>query len=196
MGVFTKLFQTVIRWSEHRRAPYYLAGVSFAESSMFPVPPDVMLVSMALAKPKQSWNYALIATISSVLGGMFGYLLGYLFIGAIQPYLAYWGYADTYEMVQQWFNDWGVWVVFIAGFSPVPYKLFTLGAGAVHLAFLPFVLASIIGRGMRFYLVAGAMYWGGERIQRVLNRYIEILGWILVAVLVLLYCCYWIYRHY
>lgn len=196
MGIFTAIYQKVLAWSEHRFAPYYLAGVSFAESSMFPVPPDVMLISMALAKPHRSWRFAFVATISSVLGGMLGYWLGYVFMSAIHPYIVSWGYGGTYEMVERWFTDWGVWVVFIAGFSPVPYKLFTLGAGAMHAAFLPFVLASIIGRGLRFYLVAAAMFWGGARIQKALDRYIEIIGWVVVAVLVLLYGIYWIHSHF
>lgn len=195
MRIFSKLYRLVLRWAEHRHAPYYLAGVSFAESSMFPVPPDVMLVSMALAKPDRSWSYALVATVSSVFGGMLGYVIGALFMQIILPKLQLLGYGPAYEMVQHWFAQWGFWVVFVAGFSPVPYKLFTLGAGAMHLSFIPFVIASIIGRGARFYLVAAAMYVGGEKIQRVLHRYVDLVGWLLVLLCVFAYIVYWFYRH-
>ena len=190
MGIFSKMYSKVLQWSEHKHAPYYLGGISFIESSVFPIPPDVMLISMGLVKPQQAWRYALIATIFSVLGGMFGYLIGEYFLQLIFPYIQYLGYASAYAVVAEWFKHWGILAVFLAGFTPIPYKLFTIGAGAMHMLFWPFVVASIVGRGMRFFLVSAAMFSGGARIQKILHRYIDIIGWILVAILIVIFCGY------
>ncbi len=175
--LFSKLYQKVISWSHHHHAPYYLAGVAFVESSFFPVPPDIMLISMGLAKPKRVWFYALLATIFSVLGGVLGYFIGAFFLKIILPYFIYLGYEKTYFDVQHWFITKGVWIVFIAGLTPIPYKIFTIAAGATHMLMIPFVLASIAGRGCRFVLVSTVMYFGGEKIDKTLARHIDMLGW-------------------
>lgn len=187
MRIFSKLYNRVIEWSRHRHAPYYLAAVSFAESSMFPVPPDVMLVSMSLVKPKNSWCYATLATIASVLGGILGYVIGVFLFPFVFAYFEWLGYAEAYHTVQHWFHVWGILVVFVAGFSPIPYKLFTIGAGAMQLALFPFIVASLIGRGLRFFLVAGAMYWRGERLHHLMHKYIDAIGWFVVGSGILLY---------
>lgn len=185
MKVFSRLFKMVMRWVEHRHAPWYLAGLSFAESSFFPVPPDVMLVPMALAKTTRAWRYALIATLASVVGGMVGYAIGMFAFDMVAPLLHSAGYWDRYELTRVWFETWGVWVVLLAGFSPIPYKVFTITSGVVGMSFLPFILASLVGRGLRFFLVAGLMVWGGEKMEQALHRYIDRIGWVLVlAVLV------------
>jgi membrane protein YqaA with SNARE-associated domain len=181
MHIFSYLYDKIIGWSRHRHAPYYLAGLSFAESSFFPVPPDVMLASMTLAKPDKAWYYALLTTISSVLGGLVGYIIGALFFELAAGYISYLGYETAYQTVQQWFVTWGFWIVFLAGFSPIPYKLFTIAAGAMHMALLPFVVASLIARGARFFLVAGLLYLGGERFENQLRRYVNCIGWLMVA---------------
>lgn len=188
MKFFSYLYQKMLGWSGHRHAPYYLAGVSFAESSFFPIPPDVMLISMGLAAPKRSWRYALIATMFSVMGGMFGYLIGLYFIEVIRPYIIASSYAGSYYHVQQWFDEGGVWMVILAGFTPLPYKLFTVTAGALHMAFLPFVVGSIIGRGARFFLVSGILYFAGEHIETRLRRYIDIIGWSMLVVAAVVVC--------
>jgi len=185
MKLFSKLYRKVIAWSEHRHAPYYLAGVSFAESSMFPIPPDIMLISMALAKPERSWRFAWVATISSVVGGMFGYLIGAFFMHLIYPFIVKFGYLHGFNTVQHWFELWGFWIIIVAGFSPIPYKLFTIGAGAIHMAFLPFVFASLVGRSMRFFAVAAAMYFGGAKLNQFIQRYVDVVGWLMVLVLLL-----------
>jgi membrane protein YqaA with SNARE-associated domain len=181
MHIFSYLYDKVIGWSRHRHAPYYLAGLSFAESSFFPVPPDVMLASMTLAKPDKAWRYALLTTVSSVLGGLAGYMIGALFFELAAGYISYLGYETAYETVHRWFVTWGFWIVFLAGFSPVPYKLFTIAAGAMHMALLPFVVASFIARGARFFLVAGLLYLGGERFENQLRRYVNWIGWLVVV---------------
>jgi membrane protein YqaA with SNARE-associated domain len=119
--------------------------------------------------------------VTSVLGGLFGYLIGMLAIDAVLPLLVEAGYGARYEQVIDWFATWGVWVVFIAGFSPIPYKLFTIAAGASAMPLLPFALASLVGRGARFFLVAGLMRWGGAPMERALRTYIDRLGWLVIA---------------
>lgn len=174
-----------MHWAVHRHAQWYLGGLSFAESSFFPIPPDVMLAPMALARPDRAWRYATITTVCSVLGGIAGYGLGYFAFELVEPWLLRAGYEQSYQKAVEWFDAWGVWAVFIAGFSPIPYKLFTIAAGVTTMDVLPFVLASLIGRGGRFYLVAGLMRWGGERMQQTLRHYVDILGWIVVLLVII-----------
>lgn len=184
MQIFSTLYNKAITWAGHRHAPYYLGGVSFAESSFFPIPPDVMLMPMVMAKPDR-WKYlAILTTIASVLGGIAGYLLGYMLFDALMPVIENMGYGHKFDMAKEWFEKWGVWIVFTAGFSPIPYKMFTISAGALSMAFLPFVIASAIGRGMRFFLVAGLLAWLGPKMEKTIVRYIEWLGWLFVILVI------------
>lgn len=184
MRIFGVLYDRVLAWAGHRKAPWYLGGLSFAESSFFPIPPDVMLAPMVLARPERAWFLALLTTVTSVAGGVIGYLIGYFAIEQTEPLLHRLGYWDTYVDARDWFERWGVWVVFIAGFSPIPYKVFTVSAGALSMALLPFVLASLIGRGARFFMVAALIRWGGPRFEPLLRRYIDLLGWLTVVLLI------------
>lgn len=177
-----------MRWVQHRHAPWYLGALSFAESSFFPVPPDVMLAPMSLARPERAWHYALLTTVASVLGGVAGYLIGlFLFDLFIGDWLQRFGYWDVYLRARAWFDIWGFWAIFLAGFSPIPYKVFTIAAGTISMALLPFVVASVIGRGARFFLVAGFMRWGGARMEALLRANIDRLGWLTVVVAVFAY---------
>lgn len=179
------MFDKVMQWAEHRYACYYLSALSIVESAFAPVPPpDVMLAPMSLAKPNRAWFYATLTTATSVLGGILGYLLGMFAFEIIEPLIHQANYTANFEKAQAWFQEWGVWVVFLAGFSPIPYKIFTITAGVASMAFLPFVLASIIGRGARFFLVAGLMLWGGEAMQQTLRKHIDRIGWVMVAIIV------------
>jgi len=180
MRLFSALYERVMRWSQHPHAVRYLATLSFAESSFFPIPPDVMLAPMALAKPAQAWRYAALTTLASVVGGAAGYLIGHFAFDLVEPLLRQAGYWDRYLLVREWFERWGFWAIFVAGFSPVPYKLFTISAGVIGMSFLPFMIASVIGRGARFFMVAGLMVWGGERMERTLRNYIDRIGWVVV----------------
>ncbi|MBL1432156.1 MAG: DedA family protein [Gammaproteobacteria bacterium] len=187
MKIFSKLYDMTLRWAAHPKAPWYLGGLSFAESSFFPIPPDVMLAPMVLAKRNKAWWFAAITTIASVLGGIAGYLIGWLAFDLIEPWVMQAGYGDKLALTKDWFEQWGVWVVFIAGFAPIPYKLFTISAGVLAMSFLPFVMASLIGRGARFFLVAGIIRAGGEKMEAVLRKYIDTMGWIVIVGAVAVY---------
>jgi membrane protein YqaA with SNARE-associated domain len=184
MRLFGPLYERVLEWSRHRHAERYLAALSFAESSFFPIPPDVMLAPMCLAERKRAWRYATVTTVASVLGGVAGYAIGYFLFELIEPWLQTTHYWESYLEARAWFDKWGVLAVFIAGFSPIPYKVFTIAAGAAVLTFPWFVVASFLGRGGRFYLVAGFIVAGGERMAALLPRYVERIGWAVIAVAV------------
>jgi len=189
MKIFSALYQRTMQWARLPNAPRYLGLLSFAESSFFPIPPDVMLAPMSLASPDRAWRFAFITTVTSVLGGLFGYMIGAIAFDIIASPLkasSYWAYYQTAVI---WFGDWGFWAIFVAGFSPIPYKVFTIAAGTLSMALLPFTLASVIGRGSRFFLVAGLMKWGGARMEARLHHYVDRIGWatvllVLIAVLV------------
>lgn len=187
LKIFSYLYGKTLHWSSHHHAHFYLAGVSFAESAFFPIPPDVMLISMGLAKPKRSWFYAFIATLFSVIGGLFGYLIGYFGMELIEPYILASSHAQAYQHILHWFEHGGVGITILAAFSPFPYKLFTITAGAMHMALLPFITGSLIGRGLRFFLVSGILYYTGARLEARLRRYIDVMGWTLLAVIVIVY---------
>jgi len=184
MKIFSPLYDLSLKWSRHPHAERYLAGVSFAESSFFPIPPDVLLAPMALARPERWWRLAAITTVTSVLGGLLGYLIGYVAIEAVTPVLHRVGYWQHFETAHDWFQRYGFWAIFAAGFTPIPYKVFTIAAGAAHMGLLPFTLGSLVGRGARFLLVAGLVRWGGAPIEHQIRRYIDRIGWAtLVALL-------------
>lgn len=188
MKIFSALYARTMIWARHRRAPWYLGGLSFAESSFFPIPPDVMLAPMSLANPSRAWLFALITTVASVAGGALGYFIGAFAFDFIEPVIRDGRYWDAYLQAQTWFERWGFWAILVAGFSPIPYKVFTIAAGAASMALLPFLIASLIGRGARFFLVAGLMALGGPRMEAMLHRYVDWLGWatvVLVAIAVI-----------
>ncbi len=188
MKIFSALYEWTLRWAKHKFAPRYLALLSFTESVIFPIPPDVLLAPMVLAKPHKAWEFASITTIASILGGILGYVLGYMmFEPWIQPIITELGYQHRFDRVIEWFKEWGVWVVFIAGFSPVPYKLFTVSAGMLQMAFIPFLIASAVGRGLRFFLVAGLIKWGGAPMEEKLRQWVDKIGWALVVIIAIVY---------
>ncbi|MFT6804917.1 MAG: membrane protein YqaA with SNARE-associated domain [Glaciecola sp.] len=188
MKLFETCYELCLKWAQHRHAEKYLAGLSCSESMFFPIPPDVMLAPMALSQPQKAWRFALVTTVASVVGGILGYLLGYFaFESFIQPVVVEMGYQDKLTQAALWFKEYGVWVVFLAGFSPIPYKVFTISAGFLHMALIPFIIASTIGRGMRFFLVAALMKYGGPMMEAKLKKYIEIIGWGTVVLAIALY---------
>ena len=190
MKIFSSLYVRAMRWARHPHAPWYLGGLSFAESSFFPIPPDVMLAPMSMAQPRRAVWFGTVATVASVLGGMFGYLIGMFAFDLIESWLQGGHYADAFVHAKAWFAEWGFYAIFAAGFSPIPYKIFTITAGVLSMAFVPFVLASFIGRGLRFYLVAMLMAWGGEAMEEKLHRWIDWLGWLTVVAVVIIVLYY------
>lgn len=185
MTLFGPLYDLVLRWSRHRHAERYLGAMSFAESSFFPIPVDVMLAPMCLANLDRWFRYALIATVFSVLGGLGGYAIGWSMFEAIEPWLRDSHYWPAYETASGWFDDYGVWIVFVAGFSPIPYKVFTIAAGVAALNLPGFFLGSLIGRAARFFLVAGLVRLGGERFETTLRSHIERVGWAVVVITII-----------
>lgn len=185
MRIFSLLYERALAWAAHRRAPAILAALATAESVVFPVPPDVMLIPMTLATPRRGWWYATLCTVASVFGGILGYLLGHFGFELVEPWIERAGHAPAFEQARALYERWGVWIVFVAGFSPIPYKIFTIASGMLGMAFLPFLIGSAAGRGGRFFLVAGLIVLGGERMERALRRHVETLGWLVVAAVVL-----------
>lgn len=183
MALFAPIYEAALRWSAHRRAPTLLGGLSFIEAIFFPIPPEVMLGPMCLAKPRSGFWYATISTVFSVLGALVGYAIGYLATDWVQSWVEHFGYTENFAQIQQMAADNGFWMLLVAGFVPVPFKIFTLASGVVGMPLLPFVLGALVGRGKRTYLVAGAIWLGGERMEKQLHKHVEKLGW---AVLILL----------
>ena len=172
-----QFYNYILHLASHSKASYYLFILSVTESSFFPIPPDVMLAPMCLAKPPKAWNFAFIATIGSVFGGVIGYFIGKFLFDSIEPLIEKIGYMMAYQNAVLWFNEWGFWAILIAGFSPIPYKVFTIAAGALNMAFIPFVIGSAIGRGARFYLLAFFVKLFGEKIDYMLKKYMDRIGW-------------------
>ncbi len=183
MGFFGFLYNKVISWAAQPSADRYLFALSFAESSFFPIPPDTMLIPMCLAQKKRVWYLSGITTLASVLGGVLGYLIGYYIFDLIELWLKQSEYWVSYESARGWFSDWGLWAVLLAGFLPIPYKIFTIAAGITNINFFGFILFSLIGRGLRFYMIALLIFFGGDNISLMLERYIERIGWSLLLIL-------------
>ena len=189
MKVFAPLYDKVMEWSKSPHAEKYLCGVSFVESSIFPVSTSLMLAPMVLARPERAWWLASITTITSVAGGVFGYLIGYFLFDQIgYPILEFYHLGEDFVKIQDWFGQYGLWLVLLAGLTPIPYKLFTIAAGVLSLALLPFILASLVGRASQFFLVSTLIWWGGGRIAPMIDKWIEWIGWsvlILTAAIIL-----------
>ncbi len=182
LNVFGPLYDRVIAWSRHRHAERYLALVSFAESSVFPIPTAFMLAPMVLARRGRAWWLASLATLASVAGGVLGYVIGYfLFEQVGQAIIGFFGQEATFLEVKRRFLSDGVWLVLLAGVTPLPYKLCTIASGLLGLALLPFVIASLVGRAGQFFLIAVVLWWGGPKIETHLRRWMEVIGWAVVG---------------
>ena len=179
------IYKWTMRLAEHRHAGSALFAVSFIESSFFPIPPDVMLMPMVLAQRAKAWVYATIATVGSVIGGFFGYAIGFfLFEQVAKPLLSIYGYLDKFDTFALQYNDYGAWIVFFAGVTPFPYKVITIASGATVLNLFVFGIASVAARGLRFFLVAALLYWFGPPIRAFIE---ERLGLVLTVFLILLF---------
>jgi membrane protein YqaA with SNARE-associated domain len=183
-GRLRRLYDLCMRWISGKHGQWALLLIAFVESSFFPIPPDVFLIAMCVAIPTRAFRYAAICSLGSVLGGGFGYGLGYFFMDSVGlPIVEWYGFGEKYEMVQHYFRQYDAWIVGTAGFTPIPYKLFTITAGFVHANFLTFMLVSLVARSARFFLVAGLIYKFGPRIQYFINRYFNVLSFVFVILL-------------
>jgi membrane protein YqaA with SNARE-associated domain len=191
--MFRGLYDRVLLLSRHRHARRYLFALSLTEATVFPVPPDVMLAPMVLAQRQSAWRLALLTTMASVLGGLIGYLIGLLAIEAVMPLIERAGYTEAYDAAVGAFDRFGVWFVILAGFSPIPFKVITIAAGALGMPILGFLVGALIGRGARFYMVAGVIYAGGERAAENLRDWIDTLGWAVVGLTLVGLLVWWLW---
>ena len=174
---FRKIYDWVLSFANSPYAIFALICFSFTESSFFPIPPDVLLIAMCIVNPRRSFQYALVCSISSIAGGFFGYGIGYFAWEYIHEFFFEYipGFsAEKFEVVKSLYNEYGVAIVFTAGFSPIPYKLFTIVSGVMSLDIVKFFLASFVGRSLRFFLVAWLIYRFGEKVRGLIDRYFNI----------------------
>ncbi len=179
-----KIYDSVIHLSANRHALAWLFVISFVESSFFPIPPDIMLIPMILATPKQAWKIAGVCTIASVIGAYLGYIIGFYFFELIaEPLLQFYGYLDKFNEFKNLYSEYGAWIVFGAGITPFPYKIITIASGVVKLNLVVFTIASIIARGLRFFVIAWLLKAYGEKMRIFIEKN---LGWLSVLFLLLL----------
>jgi len=184
-GPLHRLYEWIQEWLQTPYGVWVLFLVAVAESSFFPIPPDVFLMALCIGSPKKSFRYAGICAVGSVLGGMFGYGLGFWFMDiAGSRIIELYGLADKYELVQELYQKYDAWAVGVAGFTPLPYKVFTITAGAFQINFPTFVAVSLVSRAARFFLVAALIYRFGAPIRTFIERYLNLLTIILLALLV------------
>ena len=200
MRLFGPLYQRALAWSRHPKAPALLGGLSFVEAIVFPVMPEVMLAPMCLAQPRHAFRFAGISLLGSLLGAVVGYLLGHYAYELVKPALATLGWLERIDAQVEDLraivahSPWqAFWLLVLAGFTPIPLKIFTWASGVVGVPMLPFLASMLIGRGKRVYLVALAIRLGGERAERALHRWIEHLGW--GALVLLAALGGWLYWH-
>ena len=198
MKLFRPLYEFALRWAQHPRAEWYLAGLSFVEAFIFPVAPEIMLAPMTLARPKRWARYASISLLFSLAGSFVGYALGHYAFQLVRPLFEDLGWMPTLNDIVAKLHDQSPWKIFgllvIAGFVPIPLKIFTWASGLVGVPIPAFVAGMLVGRGKRVFAVAGIIRLGGERAEAVLHRWIEWVGWG-VLVLIALLIVYFKYLH-
>jgi membrane protein YqaA with SNARE-associated domain len=190
MRLFKSLYEFALRWAVHPQAEYFLAGLSFVEAFIFPVAPEIMLAPMTLARPKRWARYATISLFSSLLGSFVGYALGHFAFHLVRPLIEDLGWMPKLNEIVAQLHDQSPWKTFgmlvVAGFIPIPLKIFTWASGVVGVPIPAFVAGMLVGRGKRVFAVCGAIRIGGERAERALHRWIEWIGWGLVIVIIAL----------
>jgi membrane protein YqaA with SNARE-associated domain len=183
-GVLRKLFNWVIHWAQTPYGAPALLILAFSESSFFPIPPDVLLIALALGAPEKSFRFASLCTLGSVFGGMLGYFIGLQFFDLIgYKILSFYGFMEKFALVQEYYNKYDVWFVGTAGFTPIPYKIFTIAAGAFRINFPRFVLVSVVSRGARFFLVSALIWKFGQQIKVFIDKYFNLLSILVVIIL-------------
>lgn len=169
--MLNKLYSSALDLAKSRFAPAWLALIAFTEASFFPIPPDLLLVPLVLAQPRKAWYFATICTLTSVIGGILGWYIGaFLLEYLAMPIIHFYHGEHTVATLQTKFKEYGIWFILIKGLTPIPYKLVTIASGAAHFPLVPFILASLATRALRFYLVAGLLYFGGPRLQNFIEK--------------------------
>ena len=180
-----KIYQWMVDAASGKNALWALAIVAFVESSFFPIPPDIMLIPMIVATPKRAWKIAAVATIASVVGGYFGYLIGFLGYDLIaKPLLDFYGYLEKFEQFSKYYNEYGAWIVLGAGITPFPYKVITIASGVVGMNIWIFGFASVVARGLRFFIIAGLLRFFGEPIKKIIEKHFGLLSIIFFILLI------------
>ena len=177
MNFLKRTYNWTLEKAQHKNAKWYLSLISFAESSFFPIPPDILLIPMALASKTKALFYAFVCTLSSVLGGVFGYAIGYFFFNSIGLYIVeFYHLENSFSIFENYYKEFGILIVLGAGITPFPYKFITIASGVFGLNIYLFVIVSVIGRGLRFYLIAILLYFFGEKIKLFIDKYFNILS--------------------
>mgnify|MGYP001260144442 CR=1 FL=1 len=176
MKILRNLYNWTLNKASHKKASWFLVLVSFAESSFFPIPPDILLIPMILAKRLKAWFYALICTFSSVAGGLVGYAIGYFFYASIgSAIVEIYGLSNSFDLFEDYYKHYGTWIVLGAGFTPFPFKFITIASGVFNLNIILFVIVAMIARGLRFYLIATLLYIFGNAIKNLIDKYFNLL---------------------
>ena len=185
MNFFKKTYDWTLEKAQHKNAKWYLSLISFAESSFFPIPPDILLIPMALASKANALFYAFICTLFSVLGGILGYAIGYFFYNSVGIYIVdFYHLENSFNIFESYYKEFGILIVLGAGITPFPYKFITIASGVFGLNIFLFIIVSIIGRGLRFYLIAILLYFFGEKIKLIIDKYFNVLTIVFFILLV------------
>ncbi len=185
MNFLKKTYNWTLEKAQHKNAKWYLSLISFAESSFFPIPPDILLIPMALASKARALFYAFMCTLFSVLGGILGYAIGYFFFNSVGIYIVeFYHLENSFSVFESYYKEFGILIVLGAGITPFPYKFITIASGVFGLNIFMFIVVSIIGRGLRFYLIAILLYFFGERIKLIIDNYFNILTIVFFILLV------------
>ena len=185
MNFLKRIYNWTLEKAQHKNAKWYLSLISFVESSFFPIPPDILLIPMALASKANALFYAFICTLFSVLGGILGYAIGYFFYNSVGIYIVdFYNLESSFNIFESYYKEFGILIVLGAGITPFPYKFITIASGVFGLNIFLFIIVSIIGRGLRFYLIAILLYFFGEKIKLVIDKYFNILTIVFFILLV------------
>jgi len=184
-GPLRRLYHWVLGWADRPGGPWALFGIAVGESSFFPIPPDALLIPLALGRPRRAWRFAALCTVGSILGAMIGYLMGSALYETVgRPIVEFYGKSGLYAEIGDAYRRNLVIALGTAGFTPIPFKVFTIAAGGFHVPFIPFVLVTAVSRGMRFFLVAGLIRAFGDPIREFIDRYLNVLTIVFAALLI------------
>ena len=186
MKFMRSLYDWTLKKSSHPKAIWFLSFISFIESSIFPVPPDIILIPMSIVNKARAFFYALVCTISSVLGGLVGYIIGSLLFNTIGIMIIdFYDLNENVDDFKEYYRLYGAWIVIVAGFTPFPFKVITLSSGLFNLNIIVFITCAIISRGARFYLLSFLIYYYGEKVKNFIDKYFNILSYLLIIVLLI-----------